>query len=229
MLDAILERRATAEEHYKRGLRLKGEGYLLEAEEEFKLSVETDPAYFDPLLEILIDQEKSGISEEIRTDELLRRADQKYKLGMALVRNKHPEKAIRHLTAACQAELDNSKYLVGLSQALIDAGRVKEAKDNLRIATELNGGSDPSRFRAQAHVLLAELHLKDGHASRARRRAMLAHSLDPKNEEVTLMLKRAKVGPLQRLLLFSNHKDRERQKLQAQAAALSRAAIDAKK
>ncbi|MCX6640974.1 MAG: hypothetical protein NTW14_10940 [bacterium] len=224
MLETILERRATAEEHYRRGLRLKGEGYLLEAEQEFKLSMEVDPAYFDPLLEILIEQEETGVSEDIRTDELLRRADQKYRLGMALLKHKRAEKAIRHLNDACQSELDNAKYLVGLAEALADCGRLKEAKENLRIAAELHGGSDPLRYRARAHLLLSEMHLKDGHLRRARRRVMMAHSLDPKNEDIALMFKRVKIGPIQRMFLVSHHKDKERQKYQAQAAALSKAA-----
>ena len=98
MFETMFERRSVAEEHYQRGLQLKRKGYLLEAEHEFRQSLETDPAYFDPLLELLVEQEETGISEDIRSDQLLRRADQKYKLGMALLKHNRPERAIRHLT-----------------------------------------------------------------------------------------------------------------------------------
>ena len=176
MLETLCERRATAQEHYQRGLELKRKGFLLEAEQEFRESMEIDPSYFDPLLELLVEQEGNGISEDIRTDELIRRADQRYKLGMALLKNNLAEKAVRHLSAACDLERDNTRYQYGLAKALATCGHTREAKAKLRIAAEINGGSNPRFHRAQANYLLAKMHMKAGHSRRAKRRLFLAYS-----------------------------------------------------
>jgi tetratricopeptide (TPR) repeat protein len=196
MFETMFERRSAAEEHYQRGLQLKRKGYLLEAEHEFRLSLETDPAYFDPLLELLVEQEETGISEDIRSDQLLRRADQKYKLGMALLKHNRPERAIRHLEAACELENDNARYLCGLGEALAAFSRKAEAKEKLRLATTVSGGSEPRKYNARANYLLGKMHFKQGHINRARRRLLMAYSLDSNSAEISSLLKRAKVGPL---------------------------------
>jgi tetratricopeptide (TPR) repeat protein len=206
MTETLFERRSEAEEHYQRGLQLKRRGFLLEAEQEFRLSLETDPSFFDPLLELLIEQEETGISEDIRSDQLLKRADQKYKLGMALLKHRRPEKAVRHLQAACDLESDNARYLCGLAEALEKAGRREDAREKLRIAANAAGGSEPVKYRARAHYLLGKLHLKEGHLHRARRRLLTAYSLDPDCGDVSTLLRRAKVGKLRQMLMMSKLK-----------------------
>ena len=207
MSETMFERRSAAEEHYQRGLQLKRKGYLLEAEREFRESLETDPAFFDPLLELLIEQEETGISEEIRCDQLLRRADQKYKLGMALLQHNRPEKAIRHLQAAYELESDNAKYICGLAEALTAFNQHQEAMEKLRFATSAEGGSDPKKHQARAHYMLGKLHFKAGNFKRAKRRLMLAYELDPKNEKIAIMMKRAKVSIFRRLFPWMNGKN----------------------
>ncbi len=202
MAETIFERRAQAQEHYKRGMKLKEDGFLLEAEQEFRHSLEDDPAYFEPLLELLVEQEETGVSEDIRTDKLLRRADQKYKLGLALLRNDRAEKAVRHLHAACQLENTNAKYHCGFAEALMAVGRREEALEILRYAAEINGGSNPWQYRAQANILLGEVHLQDRHFGRARQRLIRAYSLNPQNEEILPLLKRSRVGFFRRLFLL---------------------------
>ncbi len=206
MTETLFERRSEAEEHYQRGLQLKRRGFLLEAEQEFRLSLETDPSYFDPLLELLIEQEETGITEEIRSEQLLKRADQKYKLGMALLEHGRPEKAVRHLQAACEAETDNARYLCGLAEALKKSGRKEEAKEKLRIAANAVSGSEPVKYRARAHYLLGKMHLKEGHMHRARRRLLMAYSLDPECGDVTTLLRKAKVGRLRQMLMLSKYR-----------------------
>jgi tetratricopeptide (TPR) repeat protein len=209
MSETLFERRSAAEEHYRRGLELKRKGYLLEAELEFKQSLETDPAYFDPLLELLVEQEQTGFAEDIRSDQLLRRADQKYKLGVALLEHNRPEKAIRHLEAACELETDNAKYLCALAEALTANKRKSDAREKLRIAANAMGGSEPDKYRARAHYLLGKMHLKDGHLGRARRRLVMAYSMDPKNENISRLLRKAKVGKLRQMLMKSKLKKNE--------------------
>ncbi len=202
MAETIFERRAAAEDHYRRGLQLKQEGFLLEAEQEFRQSLEEDPAFFDPLLELLVDQEETGVSEDIRTDELLRRADQKYRLGMALLKHGRAEKAVRHLKAACLAENTNAKYHCGYGEALLAVGRLDDARETLRYAAEAHGGSHPRKYRARAHMLLGELYLKDGKISRARRRLLMAYAQDPKNDEIMVLLKQTRVGWFRRIFVL---------------------------
>ncbi len=202
MAETIFKRRAIAQEHYRRGLELKNNGFLLEAEQEFRQSVEEDPAYFDPLLELLVEQEESGISEDIRTDELLRRADQKYKLGMALLKHGRAEKALRHLNAACDIEKTNAKYSCGYAEALLAAGRQEEAWEALRYAAEMHSGSNARQYRARANMLLGIEHLHSGRMSRARRRLLAAYVMNPKNEEILPLLKESRVGILHRLFLI---------------------------
>lgn len=208
MLDTLCERRATAQEHYQRGLDLKRKGFLLEAEQEFREAVEIDPCYFDPLLELLVEQEGKGISEEIRTDELIRRADQKYKLGMALLKNNLAEKAVRHLQAACDLERNNARYHCGLAKALAACSQAREAKANLRIAAEINGGSNSRLYRAQANYMLAKMHLKENHVRRAKRRLILAYILDYENEEIVHLMKKLGIGALRRGWILMRHKNR---------------------
>lgn len=203
MTETLFERRSAAEEHYQRGLELKRKGFFLEAEQEFRQSMETDPAFFDPLLELLIEQEEEGIAEDLRTSQLLRRADQKYKLGIALLKHNRPEKAVRHLNEACALESDNAKYLCALAQALAASGRKEEAMEKLRIAAGVRGGSNPQENSARAHYLLGKMHLKEGHVNRARRRLLMAYALNPEAEEVIVLLKKVGVGPLRRWLMSS--------------------------
>ena len=206
MSETLFRRRATAEEHYGRGLELKRKGYLLEAEEEFRRSLEADPAFFDPLLEIFMDQEQASVAEDIRSDQLLRRADQRYKLGMALLDHGQPQRAVRHLRAACDLEGDNARYFCALAEALAVTGRPEEAAEKLRVAADLKGGSDPEKHRARAHYLLARMHLKAGHVNRAKRRLLLAYALDPQNEQIAADLKKVRVGVLRRMILASRLK-----------------------
>ena len=208
MAETLFERRAAAQDHYDRGLELKRQGFLLEAEQEFRKSMEADPCYFDPVLELLVEQEE-GSSEDLRTDHLLRHADQKYKLGMALLHHGRSEKAIRHLQAACDVERDNSKYHCGLAKALIACGQEAAAMEVLRRAARVRGGSDPVEHRAQANLMLGKLHLKAGHKHRARRRLLLACSLGMDDEEIARSLKKLGVGSLRRAFLISRMKRRE--------------------
>lgn len=214
MHETLFERRAVAEEHYQRGLQLKRKGFLLEAEQEFQQSMEADPAYFDPLLELLVEQEEDGIAEDIRTNQLLRRADQKYKLGMALLKHNRPEKAVRHLSDACDLEGDNARYLCGLAQALTASGRKAEAIEKLRLAAEVEGGSNSRENRARAHYLLGKMHYKEGHIHRARRRLLMARALDPESEEIGALLRKVGVGFLQRWLAphRMRHQDDQKRK-----------------
>ncbi|TKJ42359.1 hypothetical protein CEE37_01370 [candidate division LCP-89 bacterium B3_LCP] len=209
MVETLFERRATAQEHYKKGLQLKREGYLLEAEQEFRQSMDTDPSYFDPLLELLLEQEETGISEEIRCDQLLRRAEQKYKFGMALLKHKRPDKAVRHLQSACEIETDNVRYHCGLAEALAACSRVDEALASLRIATKVTGGSNPRQHRAKANFLLGKLHMKEGRIHRARRRLLMAYSQGEDGEETQALLKTLGVGKLRRAFMMSRLKRRE--------------------
>ncbi|MBU0519057.1 tetratricopeptide repeat protein [bacterium] len=202
MPETMFDRRSEAEEHYRRGLELKRQGYLLEAELEFKQSLEADPAYFDPLLEILIEQEEHGAAEDIRSDQLLRRADQKYQLGMALMKNNRAEKAVRHFEAACNLESDNAKYFCGLGEALAKTGQMREAREKLRIAANTTGGSNSEKYRARAHYLMGKWHLEEGHKTRARRRLMMAYILDPKSEKTAKLMKKAGISSLQKIFLL---------------------------
>ncbi len=211
----MFERRSVAEEHYQRGLHLKRKGFLLEAEQEFRESLETDPAYFDPLLELLVEQEESGISEDIRSEQLLRRADQKYKLGMALLQHNRAEKAIRHLEAACELESDNARYICGLAEAMAVIGQKKEAMERLRIATAARSGSEPDKYNARANYLLGKLHYKAGNINRAKRRLMMAYSQDPKNGEISAMLKRVRIGALKRMLPWTTKSKRHIKRVRA--------------
>jgi tetratricopeptide (TPR) repeat protein len=202
MAETIFERRANADEHYQRGMELKNSGSLLEAEQEFRQSLEEDPAYFEPLLELLVGQEETGTQLDIRPDDLLKRADQKYKLGMALLKNNRAEKALRHLKAACDFENTNAKYYCGYGEALVAAGRHDEAVEVLRYAAEAHGGSNSRQHRAKANMILGEMHHQAGHRSRARRRLLAAYTMDPDNMEITLRMKQVRVGLLTRLFLI---------------------------
>jgi thioredoxin-like negative regulator of GroEL len=202
MAETIFARRANAQEHYQRGLELKQDGLVQEAEQEFRHSLEEDPAYFEPLLELLVCQEESEAAEEVRTDSMLKRADQKYKLGMALIKHGRPEKALRHLKAACDIENTNSKYHCGYAEGLLAAGRQDEAEEILRYAAEAHGGSNPRVHRARANMLLGDLHYQAGHRTRARRRLVAAYTMDPNNMEISLLLKKVRIGLLRRLFLI---------------------------
>jgi tetratricopeptide (TPR) repeat protein len=194
MAETIFERRANAQELYRRGLDLKSNGLLEEAEQAFRQSLENDPAYFEPLLELLLEQEETGEPQDDRAEELLKRADQKYKLGMALLKHGRAEKAIRHLKSACDIENTNSKYHCGYGETLLAAGRQDEAIEVLRYTAEAHGGSNPWQFRARANMLLGDLHSQAGHRSRARRRLLAAYTLDPNNMEIALKLKHVRIG-----------------------------------
>ncbi len=208
MAETLFERRAAAQDHYHRGLELKRQGFLLEAEQEFRKSIEADPCYFDPVLELLVEQEEGG-SEDLRTEHLLRRADQKYKLGIALLKHGRGEKAVRHLRAACELEKENSKYHCGLAKALIACGLEGEAMDVLRRAARFLGGSDPVEHRALANLMLGKLHIKADHKHRARRRLLLACSLGIDNEEIARLLKKLGIGSLRRAFLISRMRRQE--------------------
>lgn len=208
MPETMFDRRTEAEDHYRRGLELKRQGYLLEAELEFRQSLETDPAYFDPLLEILVQQEETGSAEDIRSDQLLQRAEQKYKLGKALMEHDRAEKAVRHFEAACELETDNAKYFCWLGEALAKAGRIRDAKDKLRIAANVTGGSDSEKYRARAHYLMGKWHLEDDHKTRARRRLLMAYILDPKCSKITRLMKKAGIGSLQKIFLLPKLKQK---------------------
>lgn len=202
MAETIFQRRALAQEHYQRGLKLKEDGLVVEAEQEFRQSLQEDPVYFEPLLELLIEQEETGVVEDTRPERMLRRADQKYKLGMALLKHGRAEKAIRHLKAACDLENTNAKYHCSYAEALMAINRREEALETLRYAAEVHGGSNPWQHRAKANVLLGEAHLNEGHKSRARQRFIRAYVLDPNNEEIRMWLRRSRVGFLQLLFLI---------------------------
>lgn len=209
MSETLFERRSVAQAHYERGLELKRQGFLLEAEQEFRRSMEADPCYFDPVLELLVEQEEGGISEDIRTEHLLRRADQKYKLGMVLLEHNHPEKAVRHLRAACDLEKENSKYHCGLARALLVCGQDGEAREVLRTAAKAPGGSDPREHRAQANFILGKMHLKAGHKRRAQRRLLMACSLGMDTEELRHLLKKLGIGTLRRAFLMTRLRRKE--------------------
>ncbi|RJP81452.1 MAG: hypothetical protein C4524_01825 [Candidatus Zixiibacteriota bacterium] len=202
MAETLFERRALAEEHYRRGLELKKNGNRQEAVLAFRQSLEDDPAFFDPLLELLVEQEETGEAKDLRTEEVLRRADQKYKLGIALLKHSRPEKALRHLKSACEFENTNAKYHCGYAEALLAAGRQDDAREILRYAAEAHGGSNPRLYRARANVLMAEIHLDSGHRSRARRRLLAAFAQDPANPEIMPLLKRSRLGLFQRLFVL---------------------------